>query len=121
MLLIRKKGEKLWHEPPTRSYEKERELQDLLLNSPGLVPGVDSERSVIADEVALAGGAADLVVVDADGVITIVECKLAANPDMRRTVVGQILAYAAALWQLSYEQFEAIMARRGCAPLEPRR
>jgi hypothetical protein len=48
--------------------------------------------------------------VDADGVITIVECKLRANPEIRRSVVGQLLAYAAGLWHLSYDDFDATMS-----------
>lgn len=113
MLLLRGKGEKEWTAPPARSYESEQALQELLRTSSGLIPGVDPDRSVVAEEVSLGGGSADLVALDADGVITIVECKLAGNPEMRRTVVGQILAYAAALWRLDFESFEAVMARRG--------
>jgi hypothetical protein len=41
---------------------------------------------------------ADVVAVSADARIWIVECKLHSNPEIRRHVVGQILAYAAGLW-----------------------
>ena len=43
-------------------------------------------------------GKADVVIVDASGDITVVECKLAANPEIRRRVVGQLLAYSSAIW-----------------------
>ena len=109
-LLIRRKGEENWHEPITQSYTKEAELQRLLAHAPGLIPGVDPERCVVAREVHLGEGYADLVVVDADGVITIVECKLRANPEIRRSVVGQLMAYAAGLWRLSYDEFDATMS-----------
>jgi len=109
-LLIRRPGEESWREPVTQSYTKEAALQALLAEAPGLIPGVDPERCVVAREVHLGEGYADLVAVDADGVITIVECKLRANPEIRRSVVGQLLAYAAGLWHLSYDDFDATMS-----------
>ena len=42
-------------------------------------------------------GTVDLLVVDRTGGLTLVECKLRANPEIRREVVGQILAYAGGL------------------------
>jgi hypothetical protein len=41
-----------------------------------------------------------------------VECKLRANPEIRRHVIGQILAYAATLWELGYEAFDHAFAAR---------
>ena len=55
-------------------------------------------------------GKADVVIVDASGDITVVECKLAANPEIRRRVVGQLLAYASAIWQMSFEEFDDAFA-----------
>jgi hypothetical protein len=46
------------------------------------------------------------------GTLTIVECKLKTNPEIRREVVGQLLAYAAGLWQRSYDDFEATWRHR---------
>jgi hypothetical protein len=51
--------------------------------------------------------------VDRDGGITIVECKLAANAEIRRWVIGQAFSYAAGLWQLSYEDLERAFSARG--------
>ena len=51
-------------------------------------------------------GPADIVLVDAEGQITIVECKLLANPEIRGQVIGQLFTYAAGLWQIDYEEFE---------------
>lgn len=51
----------------------------------------------------------DLLGVDADGTIVIVECKLEANREARRMVVGQILEYAGQLRGRSYEEFEEMM------------
>lgn len=46
-------------------------------------------------EVAVGGGSIDLLLVDQDGVPTLVETKLIENADSRRAVVGQVLEYAA--------------------------
>jgi hypothetical protein len=65
------------------------------------------------------GGYADVVVVDAGGEITIVECKLTKNPEMRRSVIGQLFEYAAALWKLDIEDFERSLAAAGTARTKP--
>src|SRR4051794_12796885 len=103
-MLIRQHGQGDWHEPRTTVYTDEAELQALIAETPGLLPGVGDGPAAVATEVALADtGYADVLVVEANGAITIVECKLRANPEIRRQVVGQALAYAAALWQSTYE------------------
>ena len=65
-------------------------------------------------------GYVDVVGVDADGAITLVECKLRANPDVRRHVVGQVFAYAAGLWGLDYDAFDGAFASRAGMPLARR-
>ncbi len=57
-------------------------------------------------------GSVDLLGVGLDGSITLVECKLKKNPEIRREVVGQVLAYAGGLWRTSYEDFAARYASR---------
>ena len=100
-----------WHEVQAVPYDNERGLQDLLLESPTLLPGVSS--AVAVDELWIEGiGSVDIAAVDADGAITLVECKLRTNSEIRRTVVGQMLAYAAGLWQQSYETFDHQFALR---------
>ncbi len=64
-------------------------------------------------------GRADVVVVDAEGEITIVECKLAKNSDNRRWVIGQLLEYAAALWKLDIKDFERSLLASGTALTKP--
>ena len=54
----------------------------------------------------------DLVAVGAAGQITVVECKLAANPEIRSSVIGQVFAYAAGLWSLSYDEFDRLFTDR---------
>ena len=53
---------------------------------------------IVVDQIAISvTGYVDLVAVDSDGNITLVECKLASNQEIRRSVIGQIFAYAAGL------------------------
>jgi hypothetical protein len=40
------------------------------------------------------------------GALTVVECKLHYSPDMKRKIVGQLFAYAAGLWEMSYGEFD---------------
>src|SRR4051794_35475938 len=102
-MLIRPLGSGTWRSPDVTRYPDEDAIQALLAQSPELVPGIGSTRLAVAREVSLSAGYVDLVVVAPDGAITLVECKLKANPEIRRHVIGQILAYAATLWELSYE------------------
>ena len=36
---------------------------------------------------------------------TLVECKLQSNIEIKRKVVGQVLAYASGFWRMSYDEF----------------
>ena len=103
-ILLRNQGG-VWKQPEVGSYSNERALQDMLLEAPDLLPGVGP--AVAVDELHLPGvGQVDVVVVEPTGTITLVECKLAANSESRRTVIGQVLAYASATWRTPYEAFD---------------
>lgn len=113
-MLIRSTNSPHWHAPDTTTYSDEAELQRLIADSPSLLPGVQDGVVAVAMEVGVSGvGAADVVVVDRGGEITIVECKLAANPEIRRAVIGQVFAYAGGVWRLSYEDLERAFGARG--------
>ena len=85
-----------WREPETTSDANEKELQDLVKASATLLP--DTAPSAVVDEFWVPeAGTVDLLVVDRTGGLPLVECKLRANPGIRREVVGQILAYAGGL------------------------
>ena len=58
------------------------------------------------------GGSVDLVVLERDGTITVVECKLAKNAEVKRAVVGQIVSYAASLTRLDVDDFLARVSGR---------
>lgn len=118
-MLIRQHGTGDWHEPSTTTYGNEEELQRLIASAPGLLPGVQDGPAAVATEVGVPGvGSADVIVVEADGEITIVECKLAANAEIRRKVVGRIFAYAGGLWGISFEDMVRAFQARGVSLVE---
>ncbi|RAN76316.1 hypothetical protein B5P43_23635 [Bacillus sp. SRB_336] len=102
--------EKGWREPASRGYENENALQQILHAHPTLVPGV-AEQAVACREFQSGVGRADVVILDALGKLTLVECKLAANPEVSREVIGQILDYASRMWRM--DEFERAGRRAG--------
>ena len=81
----------------------EGKLQDYLEEYPSLIPLGDvvegaSDLLCIGKEVGVSSGAIDLLFIDKDGVLTVVETKLAKNPEARRTVIGQIIEYASYIY-----------------------
>ncbi|WP_104198598.1 hypothetical protein [Cryobacterium sp. Y29] len=103
-ILIRR-GDNAWQEPPRWAYDDESDLQQLLARHPPLIPGVTSEATT-RTEFNTDVGPADIVVVEANGDLTIVECKLAKNPQVRREILGQLIDYAGRLWQMDIHEFE---------------
>jgi hypothetical protein len=57
-------------------------------------------------------GFLDLVSFSANGDITLIECKLASNPEIKREVIGQALEYGAHLWQMRYEELDQKIKER---------
>jgi hypothetical protein len=110
-LLIRRHGES-WHSPALQAYSDEEMLKLLLRESPQMLPTY-AEGTVIVDELTVPLiGAVDLAAVGPDGSITLVECKLSSNPEIRRSIIGQIFAYAAGLWRMKYDDFDRVFALR---------
>jgi hypothetical protein len=112
-LLIRRIGSgEDWHDPELRGFENEKKLQKIIVRTPSLLPGVE-DAAVALEEVCVSDQCRiDILCVDVDGTITICECKLHTSTEMRRTIVGQLTAYAAALWKISYEDFERVISAR---------
>lgn len=104
-ILIRQEGG-TWREPTDAGYALESELQEILAEHPELIPGV-SPAARTCREFQSEVGPADIVVVDSTGEVTLVECKLASNPQIRREVVGQMFDYASRLWGMDPEDFDA--------------
>ena len=90
------------------SFEKEDDLQALIAEHPELLDGtqmrpedplrwilIAREQGIAESSDAAARWAVDLLLADQDALPTLVEVKRGANPEIRRTVVGQMLEYAA--------------------------
>jgi len=116
MLLIRREGEKGWRSPEVSQYPSESALEALLASSPELLPGIEGEL-IVARQVETGAGPIDLLGVGLDGSVVLGECKLRANPEIRRAVVGQLFAYASALWGMPLAEFERTVSGRLGRPL----
>lgn len=117
-ILIKDVADGGWRQIELSSYSDEADLQVLIAGSPGIIP-VDEIRegmlpfSFAVREYGLPGsGNTDLLLFNAEGDIGLVECKLASNAEIKRKVIGQILEYAAYLWNASYEEIDEVVARK---------
>ncbi|MFD7160942.1 hypothetical protein ACFV9C_40605 [Kribbella sp. NPDC059898] len=114
MVLV-KDGDR-WAAADPRSWGSEADLEQVLADHPYLIPGCDS--AAVARQFAIAGvGVVDLVCTDEFGTITLIECKLARNAEIRRAVIGQIFAYASGLTGTSEPDFSTEFARRSGSSL----
>lgn len=115
--MVRANPKEKWSQVEEEDFMNEAQLQDLLVKHPDLVPVdvIDENLKPIAVSIPEAGlpgsGRTDLIGIDEEGNITIIETKLAASQEIKRTVIGQILEYAAFLWRMSYEEFDAIVVK----------
>ena len=102
--LVRRAGGS-WSSPSRRGFALEQELEQLIHDYPEVLPGVAAAAVAVDQFNVPSGGSIDLVVLEPDATVTVVECKLAKNAEVRRAVVGQILSYAASLTQLDADDF----------------
>ncbi|SET21985.1 hypothetical protein [Geodermatophilus poikilotrophus] len=115
-VLVRTTGGGRWERPATEGYLSEYELQEILGAQPSVIDGI--ENAVALREFSTGVGPADLVIVDGTGTITVVECKLARNQEIRRTIMGQVLDYASRLAEMTPEDFVSRWARQGGPSLD---
>jgi hypothetical protein len=113
MTAIYSEGFESWKLLTPAGFPNERTLQDLVARAPDLLSLSGTPRVVVLGrEVLLGSGYADVLAIEPNGRPVVVEVKLRTNPESRRAVVAQVLAYAAALHGASVEEFERdILAR----------
>ncbi len=117
-ILLRDEHSKKWEPVDVAVYEQEKHLQELLAETPSLISLAeireDAPPLVYAlREAGLPGsGKTDLLAFNAAGDIVIVECKLAANPEIKRTVIAQVFEYGAYLWGMNYDDLNELVHRR---------
>jgi len=111
MKILHLNQEKRWVPVEKRYYDDEAHLQNLLAEDVNTLPfnelGYDLPFVTIGKEISLQNGSLDLLAISPLGHIALIETKLDKNPEVKRTVVGQILGYAAYLWNKSYEDLES--------------
>lgn len=108
--LLLRHHEQTWHVPEVTQYHNEAALQRFFAQFPELL-GTGEKRAVVTELEVPGIGSLDVCAIAPNGAITLVECKLHKNPEIRRTVVGQLLAYAAGLAGLTYEEFDRLWAK----------
>jgi len=117
-ILIRSPSSGGWQAVDSSPFSLEADLRDLIVETPSLVPIEDIREGsaafiVAVPEFGLPGaGYTDVVLFAPDGVVAVVECKLARNAQIKREVVGQVFEYAAFLWQMPYDDFDQRVASR---------
>ncbi|MBN1484319.1 MAG: hypothetical protein JXA37_06310 [Chloroflexia bacterium] len=117
-ILIRRNDQEEWRVVGSAGYGQEAELQALLAQSPELIPVGDIREGAAplvaaVREFGLPGsGYTDALAFSAAGDIAVIECKLVANQQIKREVIGQILEYAAYLWGMSYEDLDERVQQR---------
>src|SRR4051812_43479452 len=104
-MLVRKAHTE-WRLAETVPFVNEVEFQDLVAETFGQVLATQTDApAVIVREVVMPdGGKLDMLAVDEDGVISLCECKLATNTEVRRKVVGQILEYGGSLAGMGFKE-----------------
>lgn len=103
----------IWTSPAESGYANEDQLQAMISEFPELLPGVSAD-SYVCREFSTDSGPIDNIIINAkDGSITLVECKLAKNPEVRRKIIGQIIDYAASLSTLTFSEFHHRWRVRG--------
>ncbi len=101
-----KSGEE-WEWGKPRAFEDEAALHELIRENPQFLPLSGSPRLVVlGSETWLGNGYADILAVESSGRPAIIEVKLGRNPEARKAIVSQIIAYAAFLQGFSIEDLE---------------
>lgn len=92
-------ADSVWSQVPTKPFENEAALHDIVGSTPELLPLSGSPRlAVLGREVMLESGRrVDVLAVEEDGRPVIIEVKLRNNAESRRAVVAQALSYAASI------------------------
>lgn len=122
ILVRHRQGEK-WEQVDHTKYVGEAHLRDILYDDAEVIPIEDiksetelAPKILMLKEVGLPGSdsarATDLVGIDKKGNVCIIETKLASNSQAKREVIGQILEYAAFLYERGMDWLDDIAKRQ---------
>ena len=102
-----------WELGSPQAFQDEATLHGLIEKNPLLLPLAGSPRlTILGSEIQLGSGYADMLAVEASGRPVIIEVKLASNPEARRAIVSQVIAYAAFLRGSNIDSLEQGPLRR---------
>ena len=105
-----------WELGSPQAFPQEATLHSLIEKNPQLLPLAGSPRlAVLGSEIPLGTGYADILAVESSGRPAIIEVKLARNPEARRAVVAQVIAYAAFLQGFDVKSLEQGPLRKSLA------
>lgn len=105
-----------WRLESPQAFDDEETLHRLILENPKFLPLAGSPRlTVLGNEVELGTGYPDILAIESSGRPVIIEVKLARNPEARRAIVSQIIAYAAFLHGFDVKTLEQGPLRRHLA------
>ncbi|MGL5799859.1 MAG: hypothetical protein ACRCYN_07315, partial [Plesiomonas sp.] len=108
MILINSNGANETLKPS--EFTNELELEDIICNNPQLLcTDGGSELYFLKRQVTTLAGVSDAIMVSADGLLVVVEVKLARNPEVRRTVVGQLIDYVATLTEYTVDELNELL------------
>lgn len=100
-----------WEILEPSGFPNEAVLHELIARAPQVLPlSGNPQLVVLGTEVPLGSGYADIVAVEMSGRPVVIEVKLSKNPESRRAVIAQILAYASSLYRTSLDDFSAALA-----------
>lgn len=97
-------------------YANEAELRDLIAANPGLLPirhiapRFGGQLVTLGTECSTPAGPMDVLLMNDQGLLTIVETKLVKNPEQKRTVLAQCLEYVLSL-PSRYDAYEAYLRK----------
>lgn len=107
MTEIWRKDDGKWSTIGPSGFVNEAELHDQIVEAPELLPLSGQPFLAAAfSEVGLGGGSADVLAFEDSGRPVVIEVKLEKNPEAKRDVIAQTLAYAASLYGISVEKLE---------------
>ena len=96
-----------WKLGAPQPFQDEATLHRLIADNPQMLPLAGSpDLTVLGSEVRLGNGYADILAVESSGRPVIIEVKLRSNPEARRAIVAQVLAYAAFLHGADVEDLQ---------------
>ena len=105
-----------WELGSPQGFSDEATLHRLIAENPNLLPLSGSPRlTVLGSEVLLGTGYADILAIEPSGRPAIIEAKLVRNPEARRAIISQVLAYAALLRGMDVNGLENGPLRRQLA------